>query len=524
MDIDNNQENLDEEKGILDWDSIRMKDCPKINCSNCKLKSSYHPFYIEAGITGCVGVKCEKMEDVAKRLLEFRSYKFIKIDRTGYEPKIFFQCDKEYPHTHYVTFRRLRLGIGCNPCKIEKKKKTVSVKKEAEKCNCKKLRLGKQFGPSYVCSHYNFQVLYPDLALQWDVELNNGLTPDKVSPHSAKKYWFRCSNKKCNLPYDQPLKKKTSRGDGCPFCRGIRVCLENSLLSTHPELCKELDPDNDIKPDEITHGSSVKVGWLCFNHGEKVHKYRTSPALRTSPNHMTGCRRCNFSGYDQEAGGHEHFLKEAKKAHPYENYSYPENYINNTTPINIYCPVSTGGSFPPQPHGLFLQTPESHKLGRGCPKCADERSESKIIKDLKYIINNMGYKINEDYFPEKTFPDMKHINSLHIDLFFPKIKDIPLPIAFERDGKQHFVSVKYWGGNKNLSETQKRDQAKDLYCVENKINLIRIPYNVKITEEYINNIFELCKKSQVYMSYSHYHECVGKSFDLSTINSIIIPH
>lgn len=46
----------------------------------------------------------------------------------------------------------------------------------------------------------------------------------------------------------------------------------------------------------------------------------------------------------------------------------------------------------------------------------------------------------------------------------------------EFDGKQHFESSEYFGGEKQFQDTQKNDKIKNQWCKENNIPLIRIPY------------------------------------------------
>ena len=58
----------------------------------------------------------------------------------------------------------------------------------------------------------------------------------------------------------------------------------------------------------------------------------------------------------------EIFEQKARIVHN-NKYSYDDVvYINNKTKVLITCPK----------HGNFLQTPNKHLLGRGCPKCNRE--------------------------------------------------------------------------------------------------------------------------------------------------------
>ncbi len=44
-----------------------------------------------------------------------------------------------------------------------------------------------------VLKGYNdLQSLYPDLASQWNKEKNRGISPDQITAHTGKKYWWKC--------------------------------------------------------------------------------------------------------------------------------------------------------------------------------------------------------------------------------------------------------------------------------------------------------------------------------------------
>lgn len=46
----------------------------------------------------------------------------------------------------------------------------------------------------------------------------------------------------------------------------------------------------------------------------------------------------------------------------------------------------------------------------------------------------------------------------------------------EFDGEQHFYSVDIFGGEETFKIQQERDSKKNIYCKENNITLLRIPY------------------------------------------------
>jgi hypothetical protein len=65
------------------------------------------------------------------------------------------------------------------------------------------------------------------------------------------------------------------------------------------------------------------------------------------------------------------------------------------------------------------------------------------------------------------------------------------------DGQQHFKYVSIW--NNDLIETQRRDNLKTQYCLDNNIKLIRISYlqnitNILLKENIINYTVPNCPK------------------------------
>ena len=105
----------------------------------------------------------------------------------------------------------------------------------------------------------------------------------------------------------------------------------------------------------------------------------------------------------------------------------------------------------------------------GCPYCKKTFFESAIGDILdKWHIN---------YETQKRFSDCKDKNPLPFDYY---IEDFN--IAIEYDGEFHYKPVMlgktltYKTAYENMINTQKRDNIKDTYCQDHKINLIRIPF------------------------------------------------
>lgn len=101
------------------------------------------------------------------------------------------------------------------------------------------------------------------LASEWNHEKNGELTPENVMPKSGKRVWWICSN---GHTWEATIASR-SNGSGCPYCRGRKVCEDNSLESVEPELSKEWHPtkNGDLTPNDVTRSSRKKVWWFCRN-------------------------------------------------------------------------------------------------------------------------------------------------------------------------------------------------------------------------------------------------------------------
>lgn len=93
----------------------------------------------------------------------------------------------------------------------------------------------------------------------------------------------------------------------------------------------------------------------------------------------------------------EQFIEDAKKVHG-DKYNYDKVlYINNKTKIIITCPE----------HGDFLQTPNKHLLGKGCPQCG----KIKIINSTRDSLDDFKNKANIIHNYKYNYSKANYINS-----------------------------------------------------------------------------------------------------------------
>ena len=495
----------------LGYDILQVKNCKSYQCPKCNQKISFHPDFVAANLQGCI--KCEGAEVLGKRLCEFRGFIFVRAFFKN-DHMLEYKCKEgESAHTCKTTLGEFRRGRGCSSCKKESRKKPER-EKILTACDCR--AKGKCFkasnGRMLLCEHYNFATVYPKLAEDWDYNLNEGVSPYKIPPSCDKEYWFTC--KVLKVSYLHCITSRVSSNTLCPYCSGYRVCQGNCLLTTHPELCKEWDYDeNKILPTEITSGCDYLASWICREKDGEIHKYKKQVCERTGP-HKKGCSKCNWKGYGQYNGGHDYFVAEATRIHN-NKYTYPEKYVDMATKITVFCPIIS--SITSQIHGNFKIMPGSHKKGQGCKKCAREQNSSKGIRYLLSLLQKMNHK----YGIEIPFPGMIYKKPLSVDIvLYLTVNNHSLSIAIEFDGLQHVKNTDLWGGEKALQKTQHRDYLKDLYCVNNGICMLRFSEASLPTLEEFQNLIELCKTRQVYKSYPHLQNRVKSETLLTGIHVI----
>ncbi len=130
---------------------------------------------------------------------------------------------------------------------------------------------------------------FPDIANEWDCEKNGALTPSDVNYGAAINVWWRCPTNSEHVWRTSVNSRTTPKGTGCPFCRGLAVCLSNSLATLNPALAKEWHPtlNGALTPLDFTPNSNKKAWWLC--RFDSTHEWLANIAKRNSGR---GCPIC----------------------------------------------------------------------------------------------------------------------------------------------------------------------------------------------------------------------------------------
>lgn len=251
----------------------------------------------------------------------------------------------------------------------------------------------------------------------------------------------------CNKMFEQtPSAHK--QGQGCPYCIGKHLTLDgvvNRFIKIH---------GNKFDYSEVKYvKNSQKVKIICNTCNKH---FLTSP----SNHYKYGCPHC-VNRYRTP----EEFVNQCIEIHD-NKYNYSETeYVNAKHKVKVYCNTC---------NDYFYIRPSHHLNNVGCASCAGSKGEHTI----KNILQDLNFK----YVQEKRFNDCVYKRPLPFDFYIPSLN-----VCIEYDGQHHFKCVEFFGES-HYNDTQIRDDIKTQYCVDNNIQLIRIPYWE------FNNIEEILKR------------------------------
>jgi len=179
------------------------------------------------------------------------------------------------------------------------------------------------------------------------------------------------------------------RGIGCPTC-GIIKSSKNKSYTKEEFIEKAKIIHNDkYNYSQVNYiNAKSKVIIICKEHGEFI---------QTPDCHLQsqGCKKCGIvSIINKHKSTIEQFIEKAKQIHA-DKYDYSHvNYINAKEKVVIIC----------KEHGEFVQIPNSHLGGLGCPICGIIKSsknrsytkeefieKAKIIHNDKYDYSHVNY-------------------------------------------------------------------------------------------------------------------------------------
>ena len=253
---------------------------------------------------------------------------------------------------------------------------------------------------------------------------------------------FRCNT--CSKIFEQTFKKALKNITFCPYCfrhtrysldevreiilgRGGK-CLSNNYINNKQKLLLKCNK--------------------CMNTWKSTFK-----DIIVSNNWCPYC-----------AGRHNNSLEVARKIAKERNGSCLSTvYNNNKTNMKWKCNKCSH---------IWYARLDRIKTGTWCPKCNTSHGERQICKYLDR--HKISYQIEKRLNNEKN---------QRFDVYIPSHN-----LAIEFDGIQHFqIYRRYTPTEVSLKKKHKLDIEKTLFCIKNKIRLLRIAYK---DFKYIDDILE----------------------------------
>ena len=219
--------------------------------------------------------------------------------------------------------------------------------------------------------------------------------------------------------------------------------------------------------DDYIDSATNSLKYICPHHVEKG-------IMTISLGHLQSGRGCYFCGRERTENAHkidcDENIKQCQNICNNKGFKYIETYKSDgRIYIKYICPKHKE---------IGVQYMRKGNMNRsnivGCPYCLDTKKYkfSKGEKKIKEVLDNMGIVNVGQY----TFNDCRDINMLPFDFYLPINNKI-----IEFDGQHHFKPVTFNGITEeqaiiNYHNTIRHDKIKNQYCLNNHIDLLRIPY------------------------------------------------
>jgi len=234
---------------------------------------------------------------------------------------------------------------------------------------------------------------HPHLIKEWHPLKNEGLKPEEVSKGSHKKVWWLCKKGKLSVHEWQAQIYSRANGSGCPFCNGKKVCNDNCLANTNPEVAEEWHPvkNGELTPDDVVQGSDKKVWWLC----KEGHEWEVQIKERKK----YGCPFCS-GRYATPINNLKVKNPElAEEWHPTKNNDLCPSDVAPFSGLKVWWKGKCGHEWE-----AFIR---NRANGNGCPYCTsqivtEETSLGAIFPDLTLEWN---FEKNGELTPFDIFPN-----------------------------------------------------------------------------------------------------------------------
>ena len=277
---------------------------------------------------------------------------------------------------------------------------------------------------------------------------------EMLSEYRGLYYKIKCRCRDCGHLWETKA-ANLKRGRGCPEC-GRRAIGDQKRKSEGKFVLDLLEVNPAIK----LAGEYKTCKTLTQFHCD-IHDCTWGSIPSNILNQSATCPECAAESFHvKKFLTNEEFVGRLQRVMP--NAIPLEEYRGCREKINILCSI----------HGCIIHSDPGHLLaGKAkCPECADtlsfgERTVKGFLEDHNIL-----------YIPQATFDGCRKLNLLRFDFYIPSTNT-----AIEYDGEQHYYPVFPLDGTPEekleyYNVCVENDAIKNAYCIDNHVNLIRIPY------------------------------------------------
>ena len=281
----------------------------------------------------------------------------------------------------------------------------------------------------------------------------------------------------CKNINHKPYKVSFGNFKGRGKNKGTRCkqCYDENRFWSHERIINFIE-DKNYKVLKILdgYGQNTKVKIWCVNENHKPYIVTFANFKGRSNRNGTRCPECSLKKSSlSKTKWTEDAIREYVENKGYVFIKIIE-YKYNKSKILIWCGNDD--------HAYWETRFDSFYYDKyRCTQCNETKGE----KGISDVLNKYNIKFKAQY----KFNDCKFKHILSFDFYLPQHN-----CCIEFDGQQHFEIIEWFGGFDGFVEGKIRDTIKNIYCKNNGIKLIRIPYyDLNKIEEILNKELKLNK-------------------------------